>query len=241
MEVAQLRGRHIRRRVHQEVERLLVHREQRDFAQVLRADQKHDDAVDASGHAAMRRRAVLECAIETAEALFHVLLAEADLLECLDHDVRQLVTDRAGSNFKAVADEIVLVSLDRQRILVFQRVHTALRHGERVVREVELLVVLVPFVEREVDDPCQFETVTIDEVQFFTGARAGVARELVELGRQASHEEAGVAIAEAELVAQRFGAFLANVLGNRAGAFKLVAFLAPEDIAEARLALTLRP
>ena len=107
--------------------------------------------------------------------------------------------------------------------------------------EVELLVVLVPFVEREVDDPCQFETITIDEVQFFTSARAGIASELVELGRQTGNEEAGIAVFETHLRADRFRALFTDVLGNRTSAFKLVAFLAPEDIAETRLAFALRP
>ena len=56
--------------------------------------------------------------------------------------------------------------------------------------------------------------------------------ELVELLRIAGDEEGGVAVFEAELGADRLGAFLADVLGDRTGAFQLVAFLAPEDVAE---------
>src|SRR5690606_13825184 len=62
-----------------------------------------------------------------------------------------------------------------------------------------------------------------------------------ELLRVARDEEAGVAITEAELCADRFGALLADVLGKRTGALALLAFPAPEDIAEARLPLALRP
>ena len=89
--------------------------------------------------------------------------------------------------------------------------------------EVDLLLFLAPFVEREVDDPAQLEAVAVDEVQFLAGAGAGFAGELVELGRIAGDEEAGVAVFEAELGADRFGALLADVLGERAGAFELVA------------------
>ena len=39
----------------------------------------------------------------------------------------------------------------------------ALRHGERIVGEVDLLVFLVPFVHREVDDPAEFEAVFVDQ------------------------------------------------------------------------------
>src|SRR5690606_13994596 len=67
------------------------------------------------------------------------------------------------------------------------------------------------------------------------------ARELAELGRIAGDEEAGIAVVEAELRADRLRALLADVLGKGACAFLLLAFLAPEDIAEAGLALRLRP
>ena len=75
---AKLLRRRRRRRVHQQVLGLLVHREQRDLAQVLRADQQHDDAVDAGRHAAMRRRAILEGAVEAAEALLDGLAVQPD-------------------------------------------------------------------------------------------------------------------------------------------------------------------
>ena len=58
------------------------------------------------------------------------------------------------------------------------------------------------------------------------------------LSGPAADEEHGVAVAEAELVADRLGALRADVLGDRAGAFAVVA---EEDVAEARLALALRP
>ncbi|MCY1311208.1 hypothetical protein D9M70_614880 [compost metagenome] len=109
-------------------------------------------------------RTVLERTVKTTEALFHVLLAEAYLFERFNHDIWQLVTDRTRSDFKAVTDQIILVSLECKRILRFQRFHATLRHRERVVCEVELLIVFVPFVEREVDDPRQFKTLAINEV-----------------------------------------------------------------------------
>src|SRR5690606_22265866 len=59
--------------------------------------------------------------------------------------------------------------------------------------------------------------------------------------RIAGGEEAGVAGLEAELQADRLGALLADILGDGAGAFDTVALLAPEDVAEARLAFALRP
>ena len=69
---AQLLRHHVARRPHQQVVRLLVHREQRYLTQVLGADEQHHDAVDAGRHSAVRRRAVLECTIYPAEAAFDI-------------------------------------------------------------------------------------------------------------------------------------------------------------------------
>jgi hypothetical protein len=67
---------------------------------------------------------------------------------------------------------------------------------------------------------------------------AGQAGELGEHGRIAGHEEGGVALAQAQRLHQRLGR-LAQVLGDRAAPRALV--FRPEDVAQARLALALRP
>ena len=59
----------------------------------------------------------------------------------------------------AVADDVVLEGLDGQRVLRVQRLQPALRHGERVVAEVDLPGLLVQLVHREVDDPAEAERV----------------------------------------------------------------------------------
>ena len=107
------------------------------------------------------------------------------------------------------------IRLDGQRILAVQRLHAALRHRERVVGEVDLLFVLVPFVEREVDDPAQLEAVAVDEVQILAGAGARRAGERVRTssGSPATKKTASPSD-EAELLADRLGALLADVLGD---------------------------
>ena len=71
----------------------------------------------------------------------------------------------------------------------------ALGHGERVVREIDLLFFLVVFVEREVDDPGQFEAVFVDQLQFGlpTRSRAAPAK-ACKFFRQAGDKEAGIAV-----------------------------------------------
>src|SRR5690606_33798488 len=74
----------------------------------------------------------------------------------------------------------------------------------------------VPLVEREVDDPGKLEAVAVDEVQFLADARAGGTGESREFLRVSGNEEAGVAGLQAELKADRFGALVADVLGDGA-------------------------
>ena len=125
-----------------------------------------------------------------------------------------------------------------ERVLRLQRLEPALRHRERVVREVDLLVLLVILVHREVDDPGELEPLLVDEVQLLAELGAREPGELPEFVGIAGDEERGIALLQAELRADRRGALRTDVVGERARA--LIA-LAPHDVAEARLALALRP
>src|SRR5206468_11136951 len=133
--------------------------------------------------------------------------------------------------------DVVLERLDGQRVLRLQRVEAALRHRERVVREVDLLVFLVVLVHREVDDPGELEPILVDQVQFLTELGAGQARELPEFFRVAGDEESRIAPLQAELRADRSRPLRADVVGERTRA---LAALAPHDVAEAGLAFALR-
>src|SRR4051812_1142574 len=106
MQLAQLLGRGRCRCTHQQVLRLLVHREQRDLAQVFGTAQQHHDAVDTERCATMRRSAVLERPVEPAELLLDLGPRLAGELERLDHRFGLLITDRARGNFEAVAHGI---------------------------------------------------------------------------------------------------------------------------------------
>ena len=67
------------------------------------------------------------------------------------------------------------------------------------MREVDLLVFLVPFVEREVDDPRERELIFLDELQLVADAVARDAGELIKVCRIARDEEDGIASLQAVL------------------------------------------
>src|SRR3546814_7673159 len=69
------------------------------------------------------------------ELVVHHLGTVAGDLEGLVHDLGAVVPDRARGQFHAVADDVVLVGQDIERILGLQRLQTALRHRERVDRK----------------------------------------------------------------------------------------------------------
>ena len=114
MQFAELLGRGFGRRAHQQILGLLVHREQRDLAQVLDAAEQHHDAVDAGRHAAVRRRAEFQRPDHAAEAVVHHLLAVARNAEGLVHDLGLVVADGAGADLEAVANHVVLIGLERE-------------------------------------------------------------------------------------------------------------------------------
>jgi len=104
---------------HQQILRLLIHREKRDLAQVLRPDKQHHDTVNPCRHATMRRRAILERAIHTAETLFKHAFIIARKRERLFHNFRLVISNSAGADFITIAHHIILIGADCERILVF--------------------------------------------------------------------------------------------------------------------------
>ena len=93
----------------------LVHRERDDLTDALLACQKHDHTVYAGGDTCMGRSSVAECVVHGREFGFHVVLAQTNHLEGLDHDLRIVVTNGTGGELYTVADQIVLVRVDGQR------------------------------------------------------------------------------------------------------------------------------
>src|SRR5580700_371715 len=126
MELAQLLRRRRRRRAHKQILRALVHREKRHLAQILLAREQHHDAIHARRHPSMRRGAVLERPVHAAESLDHRLFAVARDLEGLQHGLGTMVADAARREFVAIACNVVLERLDRERVLAKQRFKSAL-------------------------------------------------------------------------------------------------------------------
>ena len=238
VELAELLFGDVVRRVHHEVLRLLVHREGDDLADVRRIGEKHHHTVDARSDAAVRRSAELKRVVEAAELLLDDFLRIAGDLERLLHDVDAVIADRARREFDAVADDVVLIGLDRERLLRGERLKAALRHRERVVGEDDLAGLRILLVEREVDDPAELVAVlladVVGEVVRDIGAdqtRKPVA--LVEIGR---HEEDRVARLETGHLLHFLELLGREELRDRT---LQLAFLGPADVAEALAAVLL--
>src|ERR1019366_14935 len=92
---------------------------------------------------------------------------------------------------------------------------------------------------REIDNPAEVEAVLGDQAEFFADLDARAACEFDEILRLAGDEEAGVTDGELHLIGDLLGALRPDVLRQGAGA-AFFAF-APEDVAQARLTLALRP
>jgi hypothetical protein len=121
-------GRYRRGRLHQKVLSLLIHREGYDLAQVRLVGQQHDDTINTRRRAAVRRGTKLEGVEQAGKPRLCRFLGVTGNGEGLVHDVRPMVTDRTRRQFRAVAHDVVLIGIDRQRILRLERFEAALRH-----------------------------------------------------------------------------------------------------------------
>src|SRR5215217_6905978 len=156
------------------------------FPQLLRGDlggcaEQHHDSVDPGRHAAVGRGAVLKGPVHAPESLLEHALVVAGDRESLAHHVWAVIADRAGGDLIAVANHVVLVGRQRENPLrlghveLHELVRPDRRHRERVVGEVDLLLVLVPLVLRKIGDPAEGELVLVPEAQIVADAGARLA------------------------------------------------------------------
>ena len=115
------------------------------------------------------------------------------------------------------------------------------RHRERIVGEVDLLLLLVPLVHREVDDPAELEAVLVDQPELLADLGAGGAGELDKLLRLAGDEEDRVAAFSPSSWRSAFAVAPARGCWRSDRGRRPRPCRAPEDVAEARLALALGP
>src|SRR5262249_48364658 len=134
-----------------------------------------------------------------AKLLLERILAVAGDREGLAHHVRSMIADGARGKLNAVADDVVLDRLDLEDGIVIGRLELEeildrhVRHRERIMGEVDLLLLLVPLVHREVDDPAELEAVPGDEVQLLAEPGPRRAGNLGGIGLLAGGEKQNVA------------------------------------------------
>ena len=115
----------------------------------------------------MRRCSELECLIERSELRLQRLLIIARQRERLDHNAEIMVADSSGGQLDAVADNVVLVGKDLQRVLGLQRLKPSLRHGEGIVGKAELLRLRVKLIHRKVIDIAEAERIFFRQTKLF--------------------------------------------------------------------------
>src|SRR6188508_3314659 len=99
--------------------------------------------------------------------------------------------------------------------------------------EIDLLLFLVPFIHRKIDNPTELEAALVDESQLLADLGPRRPRKFHEVLWLAGDEETGVADAELHLIGDLLGALRTDIFGQRART-ALLAF-APEDVTETGL------
>src|SRR5262249_6238946 len=126
-----------------------------DLPDRLMSGQRCRKPIEAERDSPHRRRAELQRLEKESEPGPGLYFVEADqgkdpLLHGLLMD-----TNRATSRFLTVQDQIVRFSLDASGVGLEQGEILIPRRGERMMYGVPSLLVVVPFDEREVDNPCE--------------------------------------------------------------------------------------
>ena len=104
------------RSIHHQVLCLLVEGEGNDFTDVGLIGEHHHGTVNTGGDTAVRGRTEFESVDHAAELFIDGACRMSGDFKRLVHDFRTMVTDGSGRKFDAVADDIVLISENIQRI-----------------------------------------------------------------------------------------------------------------------------
>ena len=164
----------------------------------------------------MRRRAVPKCIQHAAESFLDFLGTVPGDLEGAQHDVGPMVSNRAARQLDAVADDVVLVRFDRQRILRVERVEPALRHRKRIVAEGHLPGLRIALVERKIGNPAELVGVRLDDVELAPKVAAKPIDGTADLAGLLRHEENRVARLGARCCGQLGSFVVGQKLRNRA-------------------------
>src|ERR1700730_11107662 len=167
--------------------------------------------------------------------------------EGLLHDVRPMVSYRARRKLDAVADDVILNSLDAENCLFIGRIEPEkslgieIRHRKRIMRKVDFLLVLVPFVHRKIDDPAELVDVLFREAEFTSDTKprgTGEFGGLVFLVASEKHRVAGFETGFFRDFPLHFGG---QKFGDRPFAREPPALAFEDNIAKTRRAFALRP
>ena len=185
----------------------------------------------------MRWCAEFERADHPGKILVDLRLRIAGNLERLVHNLGPVVADRARRQLDAVANDVILISENIERVHGFERAHLALRHREGIVTEIDFLCVLVIFIHRKIDDPAEFEAVLVDQIEFGADACPGGSRKFGSGGFGTGGEENAVIRTEAKRGNQFARCVFTVVFGNRTAQF--TALLG--DVPKTSIAFALSP
>src|SRR5262249_43573543 len=150
---------------------------------------------------------------------------------------RAMVADGPARQLDAVADDVVLIRLERQRVLRLERVQAALRHRKRIVAELDFPGLLVTLVHREIDHPAESKGVLFDESELLAETCPRLAGQTVRGCALVAYEEHRVAIRGARRAAKRRQPCLVQEFRDRSAG----GAIGEDDVAEPGRALVARP
>src|SRR5437773_130346 len=149
MQLAQVLGVQLRRRIEHQVGGAGGLRKCDDLANVRLIRKQHDEPVNARRHSSVRRRPVLESIQHVSEAPVRLLITVSQAPEDPRLDVAPVYADAPARQLVAIAHQIISVAQHGPRVRFKNIEMFLLGHGEGMMDEAPVLLLLIPLEHRK--------------------------------------------------------------------------------------------
>src|SRR5262245_40835288 len=88
-----------------------------------------------------------------------------------------MVANSAAGNLNTITNNVVLISFNREWILRLEGMDATLRHGKRVMRKIDFLLLFMVFKHGEINYPAKMPGVLINHIKLLTKLNTHEPRE----------------------------------------------------------------
>src|SRR5579863_10196596 len=154
-----------RRCVHQQIQRALCLGKCNHLTDIIFVGQQHDETVYAERNTSVRRCAILESFEHMPKLLCNLLVIQFHQREHFVLQVRHIDTHTATANFIAIADDVVLLCTNIQRVCIETRDMRLVHTGEWVMLSLVTLSLFIKMQQGKIHNPAERHLVRVNQLE----------------------------------------------------------------------------